>query len=541
MAAATIVHDTSEAVELCAAHGLYLKPITKMSISVALPQLKQPGKSISNWEVMERLKGMVHSHQFSTLRISKSTMDFIRFEGEVENRGLVKAFLACLDGKTIKLSGFSDILRVRAAEFKLDFPTRHDWDSFFRDAEDMNETLPGERPDTIHLEGLPCKCEEVLVRVFRKFGEIRSVDIPMLDPYREEMTGRNFHTFSFGGHLNFEAYVQYREYAGFIQAMSALRGMKLMYKGDDGKAVACNIKVVFAACELGVFDLLATAPGPLDVGTVCTRLGTSFHGTELLLDACVALKLLTAETRTGKAPGPLDVGTVCTRLGTSFHGTELLLDACVALKLLTAETRTGKAVYGNTELSGAYLTSLSPTSQVHMLLYLARTTYRCWGHLAEAVREGKNQYEKAFAVPSGDLFTAIYRSEGERLLFMRGLQEVWSVSGSRVLAAFDLSRFPHICDLGGGSGALARVCASLYPAAKVTVFDTPEVVGTAETHFPAPTEGQLVFQAGEAAWETRFRGGSSAPGAVQGACGDPRGFSAVSSALWFLSPRKVCD
>ncbi|XP_029411967.1 A-kinase anchor protein 17A [Nannospalax galili] len=257
MAAATIVHDTSEAVELCAALGLYLKPITKMSISVALPQLKQPGKSISNWEVMERLKAMVHSHQFSTLRISKSTMDFIRFEGEVENRSLVKAFLACLDGKTIKLSGFSDILKVRAAEFKLDFPTRHDWDSFFRDAKDMNETLPGERPDTIHLEGLPCKwfaprdsgsekpSEDVLVRVFRKFGDIRNVDIPMLDPYREEMTGRNFHTFSFGGHLNFEAYVQYCEYAGFIQAMSALRGMKLMFKGDDGKAVACNIKVSF--------------------------------------------------------------------------------------------------------------------------------------------------------------------------------------------------------------------------------------------------------------------------------------------------------
>lgn len=257
MAAATIVHDTSEAVELCPSYGLYLKPITKMTISVALPQLKQPGKSISNWEVMERLKGMVQHHQFSTLRISKSTMDFIRFEGEVENKSLVRSFLACLDGKTIKLSGFSDILKVRAAEFKIDFPTRHDWDSFFRDAKDMNETLPGERPDTIHLEGLPCKwfaqkesgsekpSEEVLVRVFEKFGEIRNVDIPMLDPYREEMTGRNFHTFSFGGHLNFEAYVQYREYVGFIQAMSALRGMKLMYKGEDGKAVACNIKVSF--------------------------------------------------------------------------------------------------------------------------------------------------------------------------------------------------------------------------------------------------------------------------------------------------------
>ncbi|XP_075052594.1 A-kinase anchor protein 17A [Mixophyes fleayi] len=257
MAAATIVHDISEAVELCPFYGLYLKPILKMIISVALPQLKQPGKSISNWEVMERLKGMVNNHQFSTLRISKSTMDFIRFEGEVENKSLVKAFIVSLDGKSIKLSGFSDILKVRAAEYKIDFPTRHDWDCFFRDAEDMNENLPGERPDTIHLEGLPCKwfalkdsgsekpSEEVLVKVFSIYGEIRNVDIPMLDPYREEMTGRNFHTFSFGGHLNFEAYVQYKEYVGFVKAMTALRGMKLMHKGEDGKAVACNIKVSF--------------------------------------------------------------------------------------------------------------------------------------------------------------------------------------------------------------------------------------------------------------------------------------------------------
>lgn len=317
MSAATIVHDPSEAVALCPALGLYLKPITKMAISVSLPPLRQPGKSISNWEVMERLKAMAGARDapFSALRIAKSTLDFIRFEGEVENRGLVRAALAALDGKTIKLSGFADALRVRAAEFRADFPSRHDWDSFFRDAADMNEALPGERPDTIHLEGLPCRwfaaretppaptsgttsgsapasgatsgpaptsgagsgvgpaprlaptsapgpasvassasgperpSEAVLRQVFGAFGEIRHVDIPMLDPYREEMAGRSFHTFSFGGHLNFEAYVQYREYAGFARAMAALRGMKLMLKGDDGKAVACGIKVTFDATK----------------------------------------------------------------------------------------------------------------------------------------------------------------------------------------------------------------------------------------------------------------------------------------------------
>uniref|UniRef100_A0A3B4GP34 A-kinase anchoring protein 17A n=1 Tax=Pundamilia nyererei TaxID=303518 RepID=A0A3B4GP34_9CICH len=254
----TIVHDTTEAVCLSAEYNLYLKPIAKMTISVALPQLKLPGKSISNWEVMERVKAMVAPEQFSVLRISKSTMDFIRFEGEVENKTVVKSLLSRLDGKSIKLSGFTDVLKVRAVENKVDFPTRHDWDSFFRDAKDMNETLPGERPDTIHLEGLPCRwfsqkdsqypdrpSEEALVAVFQTFGKVRNVDIPMLDPYREEMMGKNFSTFSFGGHLNFEAYVQYQEYCGFTKAMDTMRSMKLMLKGDDGKAVACNIKVTF--------------------------------------------------------------------------------------------------------------------------------------------------------------------------------------------------------------------------------------------------------------------------------------------------------
>nr|UFQ05571.1 acetylserotonin O-methyltransferase [Sus scrofa] len=126
-------------------------------------------------------------------------------------------------------------------------------------------------------------------------------------------------------------------------------------------------QVLFAACELGVFDLLAEAPGPLGSAAVAAHLGIS------------------------------------------CRGTEQLLDACVLLKLLHVEMRRGEAVYANTELASAYLAGTSPTSQQHMLLYVARTTYLCWAHLAEAVREGKNQYLKTFGVPSEELFSAIYR------------------------------------------------------------------------------------------------------------------------------------
>ncbi|XP_042831144.1 acetylserotonin O-methyltransferase [Panthera tigris] len=230
------------------------------------------------------------------------------------------------------------------------------------------------------------------------------------------------------------------------------QGFRLLTEYTNGFMLS---QVLFAACELGVFDLLSEAPEPLGSAAVAVRLGTS------------------------------------------SHGTQLLLDTCVSLKLLQVETSRGKALYQNTELSSTYLVRASPKYQGNMLLYLARTTYLCWGHLAQAVRDGKNRYQEAFGVPSDELFTAIYRSEGERVQFMRGLQDVWSVSGRAVLQAFDLSPFRLICDVGGCSGALAKEYTALYPGCRVTVFDTPDVVRAAKEHFPFLEDDRIRFWEGD--------------------------------------------
>ena len=58
----------------------------------------------------------------------------------------------CTFFQGIKLSGLSDLLKIRAIEAKIPFPSRHEWDSYFRDAKHMNEMKPGERPDTIYLQ-----------------------------------------------------------------------------------------------------------------------------------------------------------------------------------------------------------------------------------------------------------------------------------------------------------------------------------------------------------------------------------------------------
>ena len=260
-------NDTTDALELFEPQGVWLKPIAKLNVSVQLPQLKTPGKSISNWEVMEKVRHLIKPDQFIILKVAKSTLEFIRFEGEIENKNLIKTLISRLDGKTIKLSGFPDTLKVRAAETKLNFPSRYDWDSYFRDAKHMNEMKPGERPDTIHFKDLPSRwfankkdqdkdkpSEYILKKVFESFGDIRCVDIPMLDPYRKETATGAIQTFNFGQDLTFEAFVQYKEYIGFVKAMTALRGMKVLYKGEDGKALTAAVKV--GSCFLWKFLLL---------------------------------------------------------------------------------------------------------------------------------------------------------------------------------------------------------------------------------------------------------------------------------------------
>nr|XP_056718006.1 acetylserotonin O-methyltransferase [Euleptes europaea] len=214
-------------------------------------------------------------------------------------------------------------------------------------------------------------------------------------------------------------------------------------------------KVMFAACELGVFDFLSKSE----------------------------------ETLSSKA--------IAEELGASLQGMERLLDACVGLKLLTVEVKKGGVFYGNTEISRLYLTKSSPKSQYHNLIYYSKTIYPCWHYLTDAVREGKNQSERAFGVSSNDIFEALYRSEEEMIKFMSGLNAIWSICGKDVIAAFDLAPFTMIYDLGGGAGALAQECVSLYPNCTVTIFDLPKVVRTAKKHFVSSEESRINFHEGD--------------------------------------------
>lgn len=255
----TLVCDPSEAMELCASQQLYLKPVAKLTISVVLPEHTGSTRAFSKWEVMDKLKNMICPDQFTSVKVSKSTKGFIRFEGEAETKRLLTSLKEKLHGKLIKLNGFKEDLQVVATEAPPDGPSSQESEPNAKSQKPQEDQEQEEQSqallDCLHLEGLPCKwfalkgseseapSEDVLRTVFGTFGKIKNVDIPMLDPYREETVGRSRNNFIFRGLRSFEAFVQYQEPQSFARAMESLKGMKLMFKGEDGKALACNIKV----------------------------------------------------------------------------------------------------------------------------------------------------------------------------------------------------------------------------------------------------------------------------------------------------------
>nr|XP_019969259.1 PREDICTED: acetylserotonin O-methyltransferase-like [Paralichthys olivaceus] len=166
-------------------------------------------------------------------------------------------------------------------------------------------------------------------------------------------------------------------------------------------------KVIFSACELGVFDLLLMSQEPLSAEHVARELGTS------------------------------------------VDGIERLLDALVGIEILEVETKDGTALYSSTDVANLYLAKGSAKSLHNMIIYQSQTIYPLWNNMVDAVREGKNQNVKTFGLPPEDIFKAIYRSEEETLKFMGLMNSSWVLDGHDIVTAFNLSSFQTIVDLGG--------------------------------------------------------------------------------------------
>ena len=159
-----------------------------------------------------------------------------------------------------------------------------------------------------------------------------------------------------------------------------------------------------------------------------------------------------------------------------------LLDACVALGLL--EKRGD--IYVNTAESDKYLRADSPDSLTGYIHYSNEALYPMWAHLEDAIREGTPRWKQTFAVEGG-IWAGYFRTEETKRNFLKGMHGFGRISSPAVAAAFDLSRFHRLIDLGGASGHLVEAVRQRYPHIDAQVFDLPAVA----TLYPGTIAGDF--------------------------------------------------
>ncbi|HWZ33472.1 MAG TPA: methyltransferase [Bryobacteraceae bacterium] len=148
-----------------------------------------------------------------------------------------------------------------------------------------------------------------------------------------------------------------------------------------------------------------------------------------------------------------------------------LLEACVALGLLEKKGEE----FVNTPIADEYLRRSSPHTLSGYILYSNAALYPMWAHLEDAVLEGTHRWKQAFDLEGG-LFSHFFKTEEGKRHFLTGMHGFGMLSSPKVVAAFDLSRFHRLVDLGGATGHLALAAKDRYPHLQVTLFDLPEVI-----------------------------------------------------------------
>jgi acetylserotonin O-methyltransferase len=185
--------------------------------------------------------------------------------------------------------------------------------------------------------------------------------------------------------------------------------------------------------------------------------------------------------------GAAGVTTLARELSVDAGALERLLDACVGLGLLEKRD----AHYTNTAAAETYLTRSSPHTLAGYILYSDRALYPLWGNLEAAVGEGSNRWKQTFG-GEATIFEHFFRTDEARHDFLNGMNGFGQLSSPAVIAAFDLSRFRRLVDLGGGTGHLVLTACERDPQLQGAVFDLPAAIATAREFVGKASAGSRV-------------------------------------------------
>ncbi len=185
--------------------------------------------------------------------------------------------------------------------------------------------------------------------------------------------------------------------------------------------------------------------------------------------------------------GPETAAGIAAKIGGEPGATARLCFACVGLGLLQEEA----GAFRNSAEANQYLCRESPESMVGYILYSNDVLYRLWEHLDDAVREGTHRWNQTFGF-SGPLFDSFFPTDDAMRMFIMGMHGFGLLSSPSVAAAFDLSRFHTVADLGGATGHLTIAICERYPQMQGIVFDFAKVLTVAKEQIEASTAGSRI-------------------------------------------------
>ena len=252
--------------ELCPSLNLFLVPQKKITVAVVLPTARTVGPSISNWDMMEKLRQGAQPEEFVNLRVEHSSRERINFVGELPSLRALRKVVLLLNGKTMRMPGFPEPFKVKASSLDVNFPKKKDWEAFYRSKGLANfaDGSPGERPDTVRISRIPAEwfldvndldaggwpSKLLIARAFSQFGVLSNVGVHLHKTAAAQLQQAEGAFSSFGptpSHSTrlFDAFLQFADYSGFCSCMLGLKGMHMMRNvgagggGVEAKEVAC--------------------------------------------------------------------------------------------------------------------------------------------------------------------------------------------------------------------------------------------------------------------------------------------------------------
>lgn len=199
--------------------------------------------------------------------------------------------------------------------------------------------------------------------------------------------------------------------------------------------------------------------------------------------ACILAAAADLDIFTALAAEPMTAESLSAKIGTDLRATTILLDALVALQLLTKQA--GR--YHVTSETAELLTETSPANVLPGVRHLANCLRR-WVQLANVVQTGR----PAERTPS------IRGQAADEAAFIQAMNNFSGPIAASVVERLLPLSFGHLLDIGGASGTWTIEFLRAVPEARATLFDLPSVIPLAEQRIvEAGLADRVTFCAGD--------------------------------------------